>query len=329
MKEVHVMMTRAIVVIALLSAVNACTSARESDSRLKVGQTFRDCPNCPSLVVVPPGSVMQGADGGEPERYEGPPHRVTIRYRFAVGRTEVTTGQFKTFVDATGYRASANCNIWDGHTAFATPGADWRNPGYGRPAASNEPAACLSWNDAMAYVEWLRAKTGKPYRLLSESEWEYAARGGTTGRFTWGDNPDDACKTANVADLSTRDLKPPFIPRPFEPAQCNDGYPAIAPAGALQPNGFGLYDMAGSLWEWVEDCYLMPYPDNTPTDGRPWLGPAGCDRRVSKGGSWGTSIDRQRPTFRGRDPATLVSQVFGFRVARDLEDVGKPISSGK
>jgi formylglycine-generating enzyme required for sulfatase activity len=87
----------------------------------------------------------------------------------------------------------------------------------------------------------------------------------------------------------------------------------------LVANAFGVHDTIGSVWEWVEDCYVMPYPANTPTDGKPYLGPQGCDRRVSKGGSWGSSIDRQTPTFRGRDPVTLVSQVFGFRVARDLE----------
>jgi formylglycine-generating enzyme required for sulfatase activity len=303
---------------ALTLLVIGSAPARASDRTLEPGATFKDCPHCPTMVVMPTGSVIQGADGGEPERYEGPPHEVTIRYRFAVGRTEVTTGQFRAFVADTGYKAEETCNIWNGQTAFATPGTSWRNPGYGRPPADDEPAACLSWNDAKAYVAWLAHKTGKPYRLLSESEWEFAARGGVTGRFAWGDNPDDACKTANVADLSIKDLKPPFIPRPFPPAHCNDGYPAIAPAGALQPNGFGLYDMTGSLWEWVEDCYVMPYPAATPTDGRPWLGPEGCDRRVSKGGSWGTTIDRQRPTFRGRDGPDLVSQVFGFRIARDL-----------
>jgi formylglycine-generating enzyme required for sulfatase activity len=315
-------MNRRLVATALLLTFSAARFALglAADRDLKVGTEFKDCPSCPTLVVIPPGSFMQGMDGGEPERYEGKPHQVTIGYRFAVGRTEVTTGQFRAFVTATGYRAGVNCNIFDGRKPFATPGTDWQNPGYGRPAADDEPAACLSWDDAQAYIAWLSKKTGKPYRLLSESEWEYAARGGKTGRFAWGDNPDDACITANVADLSTRDLKPPFMRRPFAPANCNDGYPAIAPAGALKPNGFGLYDMTGSLWEWVEDCYVMPYPANTPTDGRPWLGPEGCDRRVSKGGSWGTDIERQRPTFRGRDASTLVSQVFGFRIARNLRN---------
>jgi formylglycine-generating enzyme required for sulfatase activity len=292
--------------------------ARAAQKDLKPGAVFKDCPNCLEMVVIPPGTFIQGRDDGEPERYEGKTHRVTIAYKFAVGRTEVTTGQFKEFTKATGYKSDGPCNIWDGKTGGPVAGTNWLNPGYGRPPADNEPGACLSWDDAQAYIAWLSKKTGKHYRLLSESEWEYAARAGGTGHFTWGDNPDDACITANVADISTKDLKPPIAPRPFPPANCNDGYPFIAPAGALKPNPFGLYDMIGSVWEWVEDCYVMPYPADTPTDGRPYLGPDGCDRRVSKGGSWGTAIERQIPTFRGRDPASLVSQVFGFRVARDL-----------
>ena len=310
----------------LLSAglvVMLANGAFAADAPMKAGAVFKDCPTCPDLVVIPPGSIVQGSEGRdtiEPERYEGPPHKVTIGYSFAVGRTEITTGQFREFAKATGYVANDVCNIWDGLKATATPKTGWMNPGYGRPPADNEPGACLSWDDAQAYIKWINQKTGKKFRLLSESEWEYVARAGkNAGKYTWGDNPDDACKTANVADLESKKIPPPMTPRPFAPANCNDGYSYISPAGALQPNAFGVYDMIGSVWEWVEDCYTMPYATNTPTDGKPYLGPLGCDRRGSKGGSWGSTIDRQNPTFRGRDPSTLTSQVFGFRVARDLE----------
>ena len=308
-----------LVFVTVVAIAGLAVAAHSGEQDLKPGTVFKDCPTCLDMVVIPPGTVIQGRNDGEPERFEGPTHSVTIAYKFAVARTEVTTGQFREFADATGYQASDSCNVFDGKGPKLTPGTNWRNPGYGRPAADSEPGACLSWNDAKAYVAWLVQKTGKPYRLLSESEWEYAARAGTTGRFAWGDNPDDACKTANVSDQSAKDSKPPFSPPAFPPVNCNDGYAAIAPAGALKPNAFGLYDMTGSVWEWVEDCYVMPYPTDTPTDGRPYLGPAGCDRRVSKGGSWVSRIERQTPTFRGRDAPTLVSQVFGFRVARDLK----------
>ncbi len=309
--------------LTAVALVLTAGSANAADGDMKGGTGFKDCPTCPEMVVIPPGSIVQGRDGRdvmEPERYEGPPHKVTIGYSFAVGKTEVTTGQFRAFVNATGYKADLACNIWDGKTAFKEPNTGWSDPKYGRPPADDEPGACLSWLDAKAYIKWLSEKSGQSYRLLSESEWEYVARAGVNaGKFTWGENPDDACKTSNVSDLSSKEAKAPFIPRPFPPANCRDGFPAIGKAGALQPNAFGVYDMIGSVWEWVEDCYVMPYPANTPTDGKPYLGPKGCDRRASKGGSWGSTIDRQLPTFRGRDPETLVSQVFGFRIARDLK----------
>ncbi|MBL8628895.1 MAG: formylglycine-generating enzyme family protein [Rhodospirillaceae bacterium] len=303
----------------VLAALASCDSKAPAPiAAPKPGTIIKDCDTCPEVVVIPPGSFTQGFDGGEPERYEGKPHQVKIAYSFAVGKTEVTTGQFREFVEATGHQTSDVCNIWDGKTALATPGTGWRNPGYGRPAADNEPVACVTWVDGKAYADWLSKKTGKKYRLLTESEWEYAARAGATTYYTWGDDPNGGCEIANIGDQSVKDLPPPFTPRPFTPATCNDGYSFIAPAGALKANAFGVHDMIGSVWEWVEDCYVFPYPDNTPTDGSAYTGPNGCDRRVSKGGSWGSAPERQRPTFRGRDPETLVSQVFGFRIARDL-----------
>lgn len=299
-------------------AAEAPAAPAEAPAAPNAGEIIKDCDTCPEVVVIPPGSFTKGFDGGEPERYEGAPHEVTIGYSFGVGKTEVTNGQFKAFVEATGHQTDSACNIWDGKTPLKTPNTGWTNPGYGRPPADNEPAACVSWVDAKAYADWLSKKTGQTYRLLTESEWEYTARAGATGRFTWGDDMTKACETANVPDLSTKDLPPLLIRRPFEPVNCNDGYPFIAPAGALKPNAFGVYDTIGSVWEWVEDCYVFPYPENTPKDGSAYTGPDGCDRRVSKGGSWSSPIERQHPTFRGRDPNTLVSQLFGFRIARDL-----------
>ena len=317
-------MSKAFITATILYLAVFSTPAIAAGTLPKPGSVLKDCPTCPELVVIPPGSFTQGRernDVAEPVRYEGPPHLVKIGYSFAVGKTEVTTGQFKEFADATGYVANDTCNIWNGNGITQTPNTGWRNPGYGRPPADNEPGGCLSWNDADAYIKWLSAKTGKTYRLLTESEWEYTARAGTSGTslYAWGDKAEDACKTANVADLSSKKVKPPIIPRPFPPVNCDDGFPFIAPAGSLQPNAYGVYDMIGSLWEWVADCYVMPYPANTPTDGSAYLGPDGCNRRVSKGASWSADINRQIPTFRGRDPVTLTSQIFGFRIARDLK----------
>jgi len=274
---------------------------------------FRDCPDCPQMVVVPPGHFRMGNDGGEKDRYEGPTRGVRIVRAFAAGRFEVTQKQYATFVAATGHVGGKGCNVWRSATRTLERDLtlDWRNPGYGRAPADDEPVACVSWNDAQAYVAWLRDRTGKPYRLLPEAEWEYAARAGSDALYAWGGDPEQACRYANVYDAAASD---PGIP--WAPTKCSDRYPTIAPVGRFAPNGFGLYDMIGNVWEWVEDCYAMPYPSE-PADGRAQT-TTGCDRRVSRGGAWRTEIIRQRPAFRGRDPADLLSGIFGFRIARDL-----------
>jgi formylglycine-generating enzyme required for sulfatase activity len=280
------------------------------------GTVFQDCRDCPQMVVVPPGAFTMGVDGGEPERYEGAPHRVTLAKPFAVGRYEVTVGQYKAFVAATGHPDTKEpCNVTRDGKLGPLPGSTWRNPGYGRPAADDEPVSCVTWDDAKAYVAWLATKSRLPYRLLTEAEWEYAARAGRTGRFAWGDDPNAACREANVLDRSAHAARPDLKMLPA--ADCDDGFPSVAPVGQLQPNPFGLYDVIGNDWEWVEDCYAMPYPADGPTDGSAQL-KQGCDRRGTRGGSWISAIDRQRPTFRGRDPVDRTSQIFGFRVARDL-----------
>jgi len=281
----------------------------------KPGKVFRDCPDCPEMVVVPAGEFVQGEEGGEPERYEGKPKKVRIAQAFAAGRFEVTNGQYAKFVKATGRKAAQGCNVLRGGTYGSVPGTSWSDPGYGRPIAADEPVACIRWSDAVAYAAWLAGRTGKKYRLLSESEWEYAARAGTTGRFTWGEDRSQACRYANVDDEAQAAAD--GQPMPYPRAPCNDGHAGPAPVGRYAPNAFGLYDMIGNVWEWVEDCYEMPYGDG-PYDGSAQIA-RGCDRRGSRGGSWRSTIERQRPAFRGRDPESLTSQIFGMRVARDLD----------
>jgi formylglycine-generating enzyme required for sulfatase activity len=167
----------------------------------------------------------------------------------------------------------------------------------------------------MAYVSWLAGHTGRKYRLLTEAEWEYAARAGTQGRFTW-DATDmhQACRQGNVYDLSGARTSDKL---PYGPVDCDDGFQGVAPVGRFAPNAFGLYDMISNVWEWIEDCYEMPY-GATPVDGSAQLA-VGCDRRGVRGGSWRTDIKRNRPAFRGRDPEALTSQIFGTRIARDLD----------
>jgi formylglycine-generating enzyme required for sulfatase activity len=280
------------------------------------GAVFRDCPACPDMVVVPPGSFAMGFDGGEAERYEGPVRQVRIGYSFAAGRFEITNAQYQRFVDATGYDAAEGCNVFVDGTLGKDMARYWADPGYGQPIKPDEPAVCLAWYHVKAYVDWLTEQTGQPYRLLSEAEWEYLAIAPPAGNIVAEGRSAEMCQYANVLDQSGKKL---FARQDsVQPVVCDDGFPGVSPVGSFPPNAYGLYDIVGNVWEWVADCYAMPAPAE-PTDGHPQLS-QGCDRRAVKGGSWATMASRQRPQFRGRDPLSRVSQIFGFRIARDLAE---------
>jgi len=301
-----------------LAAMSACQPVNNAPIA-----EFSDCESCPTMVVVSGGSFQMGSLEGEEGRSEGPIHNVTIDYRFAVGKYEVTYGQFAKFARETNHTPAKNCTIWAGHQWAVVEGTSWQNPGYGRTVTENEPVSCVSWHDAKAYISWLSAKTGKPYRLLSESEWEYVARAGTSTRFFWGDSADEICRHANVFDKSGGHASDLASGRQvsdlaYMPADCDDGYAFTAPVGSFGPNAFGLFDVTGNVWEWTEDCYTVPYPPDV-ADGRSYQAKGVCERRSIRGGGWITPPARQRPTFRGRDPADLVFSPFGFRVAQDLQ----------
>jgi len=264
------------------------------------------------MVVIPPGSFVMGNDGGvNEERYEGPPHDVTIGYSFAFGLLEITNAQFRTFVDDTGHAAGGNCRMWTGESVEHIPGKDWRDPGYGRPPRDDEPVACVTWIDAKAYAAWLSDETVQSYRLPSEAEWEYVARGEGATTYAWGNDPEAGCAGANYFDQAAAGL------RPWDPVACNDGHPIVAPVGSLEANVFGAHDVIGNVWEWTEDCHVVPYGVQ-PTDGSAYQVDGPCDRRVMRGGAWHSRATWQRPSFRGRDPEDFVTQVFGIRVVREL-----------
>jgi len=267
---------------------------------------FKDCDDCPEMVVVPAGQFVMGASSGEEERENlpkelqdrsQPQHRVDVR-RFAAGKFSVTRAQYEVFVNATG-RKSDGCYVWTGSKWEIDLGKDWRNPGYAQD--ERHPVACMNWDDASAYVQWLSQKTGKSYRLLSESEWEYAARAGTTTYRYWGDDGNMSCAYANGGDQAAKTQVPGASN--WAVASCNDGYAHTAPVGSFQPNRFGLYDMLGNIWQWTQDCWNGNY-SAAPTDG--------------SGGSWynGTrylrSSSRYGFTTAGRDSRG------GFRVAKTL-----------
>jgi formylglycine-generating enzyme required for sulfatase activity len=268
------------------------------------------------MVVVPAGSLTMGFDGGEEGRYEGPVREMRIARSFAAGQFPVTNGEYARFSEATGREAGGPCNYYDfeKQDLIKLEGSSWRNPGHDHPIRDDEPVVCVSWTDSKAYVQWLSEETGAPYRLLSEAEWEYIASDGAETPYPWGEDPSEACAHANVPDAT---LKNTFGLTRSGILECSDGYAGIAPVDAFPPNGYGIYDLIGNSWEWVEDCYLMPYPEG-PLDGTAVQVEGDCDRRAVRGGAWISSLFRQRPSWRGRDPEGKQTFIFGFRVARDL-----------
>jgi formylglycine-generating enzyme required for sulfatase activity len=309
-------MKRALVLAALGLAAGSSGAA----------EPFSDCKDCGAMVVVEPGVFRMGSPADEAGRAhdgrEGPVRELRIARRFALGRYEVTVGEFQRFVADTGYLTSAerdpagpSCLGWLAQDSKLAPrpGMNWRTPGYAQSA--QQPVVCVSWNDAQAYVQWLSQRSGQAYRLASEAEWEYAARAGAATRWPWGDAPGLACRFANVADQTPGETGYVWP----EGHACSDGHFFAAPVGSYQANAFGLYDMIGNVWEWVQDCYSTSAfaQAATPLDGSP-LEVADCKARGLKGGAWISGPERTRPAYRGGyGPDTRVN-VFGFRVARSL-----------
>ena len=220
---------------------------KEAQARPKwpEGKKFRDCAECPEMVVIPAGSYQMGSLLDDSWRYddEGPVHRVTISAPFAVGKYEVTFSE------------------WD---ACRGDGGCSRNPddeGWGR---GDRPVVDVSWEDAQEYVRWLSAETGGEYRLLSESEWEYVARGGSSTSRYWGGSERGQCLHANGADRSAERSYSDWTV-----ASCDDGYVRTSPVGSFRANGFGLHDVSGNVLEWVEDCWHDSYV-GAPSDGGAW-----------------------------------------------------------
>ena len=253
---------------------------RRRQAELTPGRVFRDCPECPEMVVLPAGSFTMGSPPGEEGRIgnEGPQRRVTIRHPFAVGKYEVTFAEWDACVSAGGCRHRPDDEGW---------GRDRR------------PVINVNWENARGYVRWLSRRTGKRYRLLSEAEWEYAARAGTTTRYHWGDGI--GRDRANCLGCGSGE----------------NGWKTI-PVGSYLPNAFGLHDVHGNVAEWVEDCYSDSHA-RAPSDGSPWKG-GDCSLRVVRdGGEYGPRYMR---SARRAEPHSFVMtsglHSIGFRVARTL-----------
>ncbi|RKP53491.1 formylglycine-generating enzyme family protein [Pararobbsia silviterrae] len=234
----------------------------------------RDCKDCPIVVTLQPGAFTMGSNTGDPS--ERPPHRVTIGQAFAIGKYPVTVEQWNACVDAGACaKLSAETNT-----------------------VKTQPARDLSWDDAQQYLKWLSKISGKPYRLPSEAEWEYADRAGTETHYWWGDQMKKGM--SNCKD-------------------CGDPWRADGPSdvSAFPPNPFGLYDMNGGVWEWVADCWQNTFK-GAPADGHVWDDPA-CNTRVIRGGSWREGGDYMTASTRFKYSASVRQSQNGFRVARDVK----------
>jgi formylglycine-generating enzyme required for sulfatase activity len=260
------------------SGATVLTADEEKAIAAKPGSDFKECAKCPVMVVIPAGKFTMGSPDNEMDRIddEGPQHAVIVARPFAVSRFEIT------FDD------------WDACTSASVCAQVPDHWGRGKMPIIN-----VSWEDAKQYVGWLSQVTGKQYRLLTEAEWEYAARAGTTTRYYWGD------------DAATGD------------ANCNGcggqwKLEQTAPVGSFKPNPFGLHDMHGNVWEWVEDSWHETY-DGAPSDASAWLQDSDPQYRMIRGGSWRNESENVRSAFRVRRHHQVEFDTLGFRVARTME----------
>ena len=297
---------------------------------------------CPELVVLPKGGFLMGSppsDIDSPFR-ERPQHRVTIGVTLAMGRFEVTRAEFEAFardsqrsMDDPVYR----CKVWhpsEGslrHFGDDTVERSFTNPGFEQ--SGDHPVTCVSWYDAQAYLHWLSKKAGGAFRLPSEAEWEYAARAGRGGkRYPWGDDLEARaqCQWANAADQSFARLRQD--PARWELAVCDDRHTFTAPARAFGPNAFGLYNMHGNVWEWVQDLWHGNY-EGAPVDGSAWLnidpkmlkaweethGQARSGN-VVRGGAWSSPPENLRSAARSYHSGMARAASIGFRVVRVVQE---------
>ncbi len=279
------------------TAAAGCSTTRTRSADRRIGY-FRHCPDTPEMASFRGGRYAMGDAIGSGQPYERPIHDVTIA-PFAIGRYEVTRGEYQACV------AAGACS-----EAQVPPLAD--------DTGGRHPVVGVSWHQAKAYVAWLKVRTGRPYRLPTEAEWEYAARASATANFTWNWGQVDTvtCQYANALDQSAKAR----FPELYWAITCNDSFPQTAPVGSFPPNTWGVHDMQGNVWEWVEDCWHPDY-SGAPTDGRAWLEPGAegtCSKRVNRGGGWGNGSSSLRLSNRDADPAGNYSDGLGFRVAVSL-----------
>ena len=269
-----------------------------------------------ATVDLPGGEFQMGCSVGDSacDMSEMPVHPVDVP-AFAIGRYDVTVDQFRSFVEATGYRTDAEKNTGDLSGCYVEyapdkwdyrAGYSWRNPGFSQ--GGNDPVVCVSWNDAKAYTQWLSRATGRHFRLPSEAEWEYAARGGTGTRYYWGETADHAQANYGADSCCTGKVAGP------------DRWEHTSPSGSFPPNGYGLFDMIGNVRQWMADCVHEDY-ENAPRSASARTG-GDCGLRVVRNGSWIDTPKRLRVSARDAVDVFDRLDTLGFRVVLERSRPG-------
>jgi len=285
------------------------STTRDNDNKINIvhppeprGKYFQDRLKdgslAPKMVKIPTGRFRMGDIQGGGDSDEKPVHSVEVK-AFAMGQYEVTVGEFRKFLESMNYRTDAEkgdgCYVYDSGSWGRKSDANWRNPYYSQ--SNTHPVACVSWNDAVAYTEWLSAQTGQNYRLPNEAEWEYGARAGSETKYWWGN--EIGRNKANCDGCGS---------------QWDDKM--TAPVGSFSANEFGLYDTVGNVWEWVADGWHDNY-NGAPSDGRVWENNSN-EYRVLRGGSWNDRPLNTRSANRNNNSQDASNYLIGFRVARTL-----------
>ena len=325
-------MSRQTLAIVLLVAFGLCGNVIAQTAEKTLTDTVANSIGM-RLVLIPAGEFMMGNRESAAELAKAfdwpagnfasayPYHRVRITKPFYLGAYEVTVGQFRQFVGDTGYKTDVEKSGKGGY-GYSRKSSEhkaeytWRNAGFAQ--TDEHPVVNVSWNDAVAFCEWLSRKEGKMYRLPTEAEWEYACRAGTTTRFYSGDDPEALAQVGNVADAT---MKAWFsegmdnVPTPImsQAIKASDGYVFTAPVGRFRPNAFSVYDMHGNVWEWCADLGSSYYAQS-PIDDPP--GPSSGRGRVLRGGSWRTGAVFLTSACRNGYWPDAGECTWGFRVAR-------------
>jgi formylglycine-generating enzyme required for sulfatase activity len=291
---------------------------RKLASNPAAGRTMQDCADCPEMVVVPAGKFLMGSPkeelgrGDNEDDGNGRQVEVAVRDPLAVGRFAVTRGEFAAFIRESGRSLEGGCYSWNGSEWKLDAARSWRSPGFEQ--TDRHPVTCVNWADAKAYVDWLSKKTGKSYRLLSEAEREYVTRAATTTPFWWGNSI--STSQANYDGNYT-----------YGSGSKGEYRQKTVPVDTFAANPWGLYQVHGNVWDWVEDCYHKGYdgmPNATKNGGAPWI--TGCEKtsdgkdvlRVLRGGSWDLYPHFLRSAYRDGGHPVDRSNGIGFRVARTL-----------